>query len=288
MPSSPPILRRPLGRFELVSLLDGWFRLDGGAMFGIVPKTLWERRIPADDRNRIRLALRPLLVRTPEGSVLIETGIGSAFSPKEQEIYAPERPQGLAGSLAAAGIDPGEVKAVVNTHLHFDHAGGNTVRDADGSWRPAFPRAAYFVQEREWIAARAPGTRSRGSYRAENFLPLEDAGAVERLDGEAKIVPGVRAVPTPGHTAGHQSVRVESGGETAFFFGDLVPTAAHLDPAWVMSYDLFPQESADRKREVLETCADGRWLGVFPHDPGAPWGRVRREGRGFGLEPEPA
>jgi glyoxylase-like metal-dependent hydrolase (beta-lactamase superfamily II) len=285
MPPTAP-LRRPLGRLELVSLSDGFFRLDGGAMFGIVPKPLWERRIPADDRNRIRLALRPLLVRAPEGSVLVETGIGSGFTPREEDIYALEGTGDLVGGFRAAGLDPAEVRFVVNTHLHFDHTGGNTVPDGSGGRRPAFPGATWLLQEREWIAARAPSLRSRGSFRPENFDPLEAAGVVERLDGEAEPVPGVRLLPTPGHTAGHQSVRIESGGETAFFFGDLIPTAAHLDPAWVMSYDLFPQETAERKREILEACAEGRWLAVFPHDPVAPWGRVVREGKAFRFVPE--
>ena len=152
---------------------------------------------------------------------------------------------------------------------------------------PAFGKAAYFVQEREWVAARSPGIRSRGSYRSYNFLPLEEAGVVERVSGEAEPLPGVRLVPTPGHTAGHQSVRIESEGETAFFLGDLVPTSAHLDLPWVMSYDLFPQETVDRKREVLSACADGRWLVLFPHDPVQVWGRISRDGDRFRFDPEP-
>ena len=280
------IRRRRLGRFELVALSDGFFHLDGGAMFGVVPKVLWEKRAAPDGRNRIRMGLRPLLVRTPEGSVLVDTGAGSGFSPKEEEIYAFERPPDLAGSFRAAGIDPAEVRFVVASHLHFDHAGGNTVRDAGGTWRPAFPEALTLVQEREWVAARSPGPRSRGSYREENFLPLEEAGLVERVDGEAEPLPGVRLVPSPGHTAGHQGVRVESEGETAFFAGDTIPTAAHLDLPWVMAYDLFPQETVDRKRELLPACADGGWLVVLPHDPSTPWGRVIREGKGFRFVPE--
>jgi len=267
-----------LGEFELVSLSDGFFRLDGGAMFGIVPKPLWERRIPADGRNRIRLGLRPLLVRTPRGSVLIDTGLGTKYTEKEIDILAVEHPPLLSDSLLEAGVDPGEIRFVINTHLHFDHAGGNTVIGDAGEAVPAFPGARVLVQEREWQACLDPGERARASYKPENALPLEKAGIVERIAGEAEPLPGIRLVPTPGHTAGHQSVRIESGGHVAFYFGDTLPTASHVDPIWVMGYDLFPQETVERKKEILERATSCRWLAVFEHDPDRPWGFIVKRG----------
>jgi glyoxylase-like metal-dependent hydrolase (beta-lactamase superfamily II) len=273
--------RRRFGDFELVSLSDGFFRLDGGAMFGVIPKPLWEKRIPADERNRIRLGLRPLLVRTPEGSVLVDTGIGDKYDEKAIEIYAIEHPPTLQGSLAAAGVDAAEIRFVVNTHLHFDHAGGNTVAAEGGSVRPAFPRATYLIQEKEWHAALFPGERSRASYRAENAVPLEEAGIVERVAGKTDPLPGITLVPTPGHTGGHQSVVIESKGEWAVYFGDTIPTIAHLDPAWVMAYDLFPQETVERKKALLETAVRRHGLVIFEHDPVTPWGRIEKSEKGF-------
>lgn len=269
--------RHLLGDFELVSLCDGFFRNDGGAMFGVIPKVFWEKRIPADGRNRIRVSLRPVLVRTPAGSALIDTGIGDKYTGKERDIYAIEHPPSLEAGLAEEGIDPGEIRYVINTHLHFDHAGGNTVADETGDIRPLFPKARYIVQEREWAAAVRPGDRSRASYRFDNYLPLEDAGQVERIDGEEEVLPGVTVIPTPGHTSGHQSVKIESDGQVALHFGDMIPTVAHLDLPWVMAYDLYPQETVDQKRRWLDQVAEGGWLAVFGHDPDHAWGRVRLE-----------
>jgi glyoxylase-like metal-dependent hydrolase (beta-lactamase superfamily II) len=276
------IHKRKLGEFDLVSLSDGFFRLDGGAMFGIVPKPLWEKRIPADGRNRIRLGLRPLLVRTPEGTALVDTGIGGKYEARELDIYAIEHPPTLSGSLREAGVSADEIRFVINTHLHFDHAGGNTERRG-ASVKPAFPGATHLVQEREWLAAVHPGERSRGSYKEENFLPLEAERTVERVDGEYEPLPGVFLVPTPGHTGGHQSVRISSGGETAFYFGDLVPTASHIDPSWVMGYDLFPADTVAHKNEILARASEENWLVCFEHDPALPWGRVRREDGRFRI-----
>ncbi|MHC4597869.1 MAG: MBL fold metallo-hydrolase [Planctomycetota bacterium] len=278
----PEIHRRKLGEFDLISLSDGFFRLDGGAMFGIVPKTLWEKRIPADGRNRIRLGLRPLLIRTPEGSALVDTGIGEKYDAKELDIYAIEHPPTLEGALREAGVSPDEIRFVINTHLHFDHAGGNTERRGEDVL-PAFPGATTIVQEKEWLAAVHPGERSRGSYKEENVLPLEAAGIVDRVDGEFEPLPGVRLVPTPGHTGGHQSVRITSGGETAFYPGDLVPTASHVDPPWVMGYDLYPEETVAHKRELLARACDENWLLCFEHDPSLSWGRVARDGSRFRI-----
>ncbi len=283
-PAEQNVFRKQLGDFELISVSDGFFYLDGGAMFGIVPKPLWERRIPADERNRIRMGLRPLLVRTPAGSLLVDTGVGDRLSEKERDIYAVEHPPDLFGSLEAAGVDPAEIRFVVNTHLHFDHAGGNTIAGEGGRLRPAFPGATYVVQEKEWEAAISPSERSRASYRPGDVLPLEEAGVLERVAGRVELLEGVTLLPTPGHTAGHQSVRVDSGGETALYFGDTIPTCAHLDPPWVMAYDLFPLETVERKKALLEDAARERWLVVFEHDPDRAFACVVKKGKRYRLD----
>lgn len=273
---------RQLGRFRLHALEAGLQRLDGGAMFGVVPKPLWERRIPADERNRIPLALRCLLVETPDALVLIDTGIGNKESEKFREIYgvdnaAPGSPTRLEAALRDAAFEPDAIDVVIDTHLHFDHAGGNTVRDAEGPIRLAFPRARYCVQRREWEFAHVRNERIQASYLPHNFDPVEQAGRFFFVEGEAEIVPGVRVVPTRGHTPHHQSVLLHSEGEVACFLADLVPTSAHLPLTWIMGYDVEPLVTLETKRRVLARAREEQWLLVFEHDPSVPWGRLVRD-----------
>jgi glyoxylase-like metal-dependent hydrolase (beta-lactamase superfamily II) len=266
-----------LGSIQLHALEAGLQRLDGGAMFGVVPKPLWERRIPADSRNRIPLALRCLLVEAPDALVLIDTGVGNKEEEKFHEIYGIDNrgnPTRLEDAIRAAGRRPEDVDIVISTHLHFDHAGGNTIREPDGRIRPAFPRARYVVQRREYDFARLPNERIRASYMAHNYEPLADGRMWDFVDGEAEIVPGVSVIPTPGHTPGHQSVLVRSEGQTACFLADLVPTTAHLPLPWIMGYDIEPLVTLDTKRAVLERARLEDWLLVFEHDPATPWGRL--------------
>ena len=273
-----------VGRLTCHTLEAGLQRLDGGAMFGVVPKPLWERRIPPDERNRIPLALRCLLVEHDAGLVLIDTGLGNKESDKFKDIYgvANEGTGGrtrLEDALARLGYRPEDVRWVINTHLHFDHAGGNTYRDPAGNVVPTFPGARYVVQKGELDFARHTNERTAASYLPHNFEPV----SFELVDGEAEVLPGIRCLPTPGHVPFHQSVLVESGGERACFLADLVPTSAHLPLPWIMGYDLLPLTTLESKRQLYRRAEAEGWVLVFEHDPGVAAGRLGREGKGFGL-----
>ena len=271
--------RLPFGDLELISLCDGFFHLDGGAMFGVVPKTLWEPRASADGRNRIRLAMRPLLVRGAR-TMLIDAGIGDKTAPKQAEIFGLERMRHLDHSLAEAGVPPDAIDVVLATHLHFDHAGGFTARDETGRLLPRFRRAQYIVRRGEWEDATAPNERNRASYLPENLTPLADAGVLQLIDQDATIMPGVRVRRTGGHTAHHQMVVIESGGQTAVVVGDLIPTVAHLPEAWIMGYDLYPLDTLSVKRTLLREAVDREYLMFFGHDPAIAAGYIReRDGK---------
>jgi len=275
------------GDLELISLSDGSFRLDGGAMFGVVPKPLWERRAPADARNRIRLGLRPLLVRG-EKTMIIDAGIGGKMDAKSTDIYGIDRMQNLDGSLQAAGVLREDVEIVLATHLHFDHAGGFTTRLESGQIVPAFPRARYVVRTAEWEDATHPNERNRASYLAENFVPLADAGVVHFMPDDGEVMPGVRVVRSGGHTMHHQVAIIESGGLTAVFTADMVPTAAHVDDPWIMGYDLYPMDTLAFKRRLMRDAIGRGFLIFFEHDPDIASGYIREvEGRRL-VEPVPA
>jgi glyoxylase-like metal-dependent hydrolase (beta-lactamase superfamily II) len=284
-----------VGRLRCHLLDAGSQRLDGGAMFGVVPKPLWERRIPADERNRIPLALRCLLVEHDDGLVLVDTGIGNKEPQKFVEIYGVENegvhgPTRLEDAITEAGFSPTDVAWVINTHLHFDHAGGNTVaaggESADNrEVRPAFPEATYVVQAGELAFARRVNERISASYIEANFSPVEQAGLWQLVEGETELLPGIRLVPTPGHTPFHQSVLVESGGETACYLADLVPTTAHLPLAWIMGYDLEPLVTLETKRDLLCRAEAEGWMLLFEHDPDAGAGMVIRDGKTYAYAP---
>jgi glyoxylase-like metal-dependent hydrolase (beta-lactamase superfamily II) len=274
------------GAFELDIVSDGTFRLDGGAMFGVVPRVLWEKKFAPDDKNRITLGLNCLLVRTGAHTVLIESGIGSRWDEKERGIYAIAHETSVAEGLARLGVAPAEVDLLILTHLHFDHAGGATLR-REGGAAPAFPNATLFIQKEELEHARMPYERDRASYRPEDWESYAAAGRLETVDGEAEIIPGVSVEKIRGHNAGMQGVRVASEGQTAFYFGDAIPTTAHLPPAWTMGYDLYPVELGEAKKRLLARAASEGWLCVFVHDPRLPWGRVVQEGHRFSVAPVP-
>ena len=293
-----------IGRLRCHTLEGGRQRLDGGAMFGVVPRTLWKTRIEPDDRNRIPLAMRCMLVEHPDGLVLIDTALGNKEDSKFLDIYGVEN-QGLEGAtqledaLASAGFLPRDVKWVINTHLHFDHAGGNTTMDPDLENDPrrhirmTFPNATYVVQRGELEFARHTNERTRASYLPHNFDPVAAADRWRLLEGDGEILPGIRARVTPGHVPWHQVLLIESGGETAVFVGDLFPTTAHLPLPWIMGYDLEPLRTLESKRAFLAEAVAGGWRMIFEHDPRVAMGRPVREGKGIELRelsaaPEPA
>ena len=284
----PLVETRQLGRFRMHAIQAGGQLLDGGAMFGIVPKPLWERRIAPDARNRIQLGMRCLLIEHETGPILIDTGAGNKEDPKFYDIYGVENagtpgPTCLEDGLRAVGVAPDDITLVINTHLHFDHAGGNTTRDTGGAIRPTFANARYVVQEGEYRYATNTNERTAGSYFNHNFVPLHDAGQFDFVTGEREIVAGIRVLPTPGHTPHHQSILIESGGERALFIADLAPTASHLPLAWIMGYDVEPLVTLETKRRVLTQAAAEDWLIVFEHDATTAWSPIVRDGKGFGL-----
>jgi glyoxylase-like metal-dependent hydrolase (beta-lactamase superfamily II) len=267
-----------LGDFQLSILSDGTYPLDGGAFFGVVPKVMWSRKVQADERNYVTAGLNSLLVRTGRENVLIETGIGNKLSDRMIKFYG--QPAKLLDSFAAAGIAPDEVDIVINTHLHFDHCGWNTIRGADGSVIPTFPRAKYYAPRGEWEYARNPSERDAISYIADNYDPLVHSGQMTLLEGGEQIVPGISVKTFPGHTAHMLAVTVQSGSKTACYISDLIPTTAHIDLTWGMSFDLYPLQTVASKKQYYVQSIPGKWLTVFTHDPTLPWAYVERDQAG--------
>ncbi len=267
----------------------GRLMLDGGAMFGVVPKPLWQRRVPADDRNRIPLAMRCLLVDADGKKILVDTGLGNKEGESFMEIHGVEnegRPTKLEDSLRRLGVAPAEIDFVVNTHLHFDHAGGNTFQTSGGEIRPSFENARYVVRRGEWEAARSANLRIQAGYLAHNQDALEQEGRIDLIEEDLELIPGVRLVQTPGHTKYHQSVVVELGGETVCFLADLVPMSPHIRLPWIMAYDLEPLVTLDTKRHWLTRAGAEHWLLVFEHDPVVACARALplADGDGCGIE----
>jgi glyoxylase-like metal-dependent hydrolase (beta-lactamase superfamily II) len=256
-----------LGRFELHEIRDGTFALDGGAMFGIVPKPLWQKRHPVDERNRIQLALRCLLIQDGDRRVLVDSGIGAKWDEKHREIYGIDQSvYSLDRDLVRAGCTREEITDVVLTHLHFDHTGGTT-RIEGGERVLSFPRATYHLQRRNWKWAHHPSDKDAGSFRAENFDLLATSGRLHLLEGQVELLPGIELFVSEGHTVGLQLVRVSDGDQTLVFCGDLIPTVSHLRSSWVMAYDLYPLTVIEEKRMILAQAAEEKWTLFFEHDP---------------------
>lgn len=265
-----------LGDVRVHLLRDGTFALDGGAMFGVVPRALWEKSDPPDERNRVTLALNVALVESAGRRILVDAGMGDKWGDKERAIYKIDRSATLLGSLRELGLGPEDIDVVINTHLHFDHAGGNTCR-REGRTRPTFPRARYVVQLGEWEDATHPHDRNRASYLEENFVPVAEARQLETVQGAAEVAPGVRVWPVGGHTAYHQMVSVEGGGEGMLIPTDLLPTTSHVPLAYGMSYDLFPLGTMAAKARLLQEVVERGWSVLFYHDPRVPLGRIERK-----------
>jgi len=276
------------GDYRVEVVPDTEFWLDGGAMFGVVPRNLWQKVSPPDEQNRVRLNMNCLFIETPQERILIETGIGEKWSEKQEAIYGITRERPFAESLKAiTGYAPDGISIVVNTHLHFDHAGGNTHLDETGRAVPGFPNARYFVSRAELEHAESPSERDRASYLPENWRPLQAAGQLELKDDEYEVAPGLRMETIAGHSRTMQCARITSGGTTLFCFADLVPTRAHVPAAWIMGYDLYPVETLEAKKRLIPLAARENWLCLFYHDPEQPLCRVIEEGgkfRAIGFE----
>jgi glyoxylase-like metal-dependent hydrolase (beta-lactamase superfamily II) len=269
--------RITLGDFELTVFSDGDYLVDGGASFGVVPKVLWEKKVRADERNRLRFGLNSLLIRSGRHTVLVETGIGDKLAEKWRNIYGNQAK--LLASLEGGGVSPEEIDVVINTHLHFDHCGWNTLWQGD-KLVPTFPKARYFVQGGEVEHGRLRLERDRVGYLPENYEPLLSSGHLQLLDGDQEIVPGVSVKVYPGHTRDLQAVLIRSGKQTACFVSDLVPTTWHLDLTWVMAYDLFPLETIESRKRFYEAALHEDWLVIFTHDPTTPFARLEKSEKG--------
>jgi glyoxylase-like metal-dependent hydrolase (beta-lactamase superfamily II) len=265
-----------LGDLRLTMLNGGNFRLDGGAMHGVVPKTIWSKLVSCDELNRVEYTTRCLLVETADGRrVLIETGNGDKFPAKLKDIYGIDHDRAIGDALREVGLEPDAIDVVVMSHLHFDHSGGTVRRGAAGALDPVFGRARHVVQAREWQDATHPHERNRASYLGENIFPLQEAGLLQIVDGEAEIAPGVRVVPTPGHTAGHQSVLLGApDGPRALFLGDVAPTAVHTRLPFVMGYDLDPARTVETKRALFQRAIAEDWIVLWGHDLDHAGGRL--------------
>ena len=268
--------RKTLGNFELTAISDGTYYLDGGAYFGVVPKVLWEKKVEVDAKNRVATGLNSIIVRTDDFTVLIETGVGNKLPGKMAEIHG--QPAHLLHNLQAAGVSPDDVDVVINSHLHFDHCGWNTI-SKDGKFVPTFPNATYYAQEGEWKHAHE-NQRDGVSYLMENYDPLVESGQMKLLHGETEIVPGISVRIYPGHTRDMQAIFVRSGGQTACYISDLIPTSAHISLNWVMGFDLYPVETIESRKKYYAESIPGKWLTMFTHDPDIPWAYLETDARG--------
>jgi glyoxylase-like metal-dependent hydrolase (beta-lactamase superfamily II) len=277
--------RLMLGDFELSVFSDGTYPLDGGAFFGVVPKVMWSRKVTADNKNYVTTGLNSLVIRmegprTGKRTVLVETGMGNKLSDRMIKFYG--QPAQLLDNLAAGGIAPDDVDIVINSHLHFDHCGWNTIRDKTGKIVPTFPHAKYYAPEGEWQYARHPSERDAISFISENYDPLVESGQMTLLKGgeEIEIIPGISVQDFPGHTAHMQAVIIRSQGQTACYISDLIPTTAHIDITWGMSFDLYPLQTIESKKVYYAQSIPQKWLTVFTHDAKTPWAYVEKDGSG--------
>ena len=268
-----------LGDVSIFVVSDGTFWLDGGTMFGIVPKVLWSRLAPPDEENRIELGLNCLLVRSPGNTTLIDAGIGRDYSPKMKKIYRLDDRTNLMIELHRLGVKPEDVTRVVLTHVHFDHCGWCT-RNVGGRWVPTFPKARHVVQTIEWADAFHPNELTRGGYMSERVAPLKEHGLLDLVNGETDLGDGIVVIPTPAHARGHQSVKISAGGQTVFCPGDIIPTRHHVRLPYVMAYDRDPEGIVQLKSSILRDAIAQKWIIFFTHDAQVPLARVEANGKG--------
>jgi len=266
-----------LGDFELIAVSDGIYRLDGGAFFGVIPKVMWGKKVQADADNYVPVGLNSVVVRTGKQTVLIETGIGNKLPDRLVKIFG--QPAKLLDNLGAAGVSPDDIGIVINTHLHFDHCGWNTMRQGD-KVVPTFPKAKYYAPEGEWQHGRLQLERDAISYMSDNYDPLIKTGQMELLPGDREIVPGISVRVFPGHTQHMQAVVINSGGKTACYISDLIPTSAHIDLTWGMAFDLLPLQNIESRKRYYTQSIPEKWLTMFTHDPNIPWAYVEKDERG--------
>jgi glyoxylase-like metal-dependent hydrolase (beta-lactamase superfamily II) len=271
-----------LGDWEVLENVAGKFKLDGGAMFGVVPKTIWSKLIPADEFNRIPMALRTMVARSGEKLVLVDAGAGGSYPEKLRTIYQFEGAGGAGAALSAMGVEPEQVTDIIVTHLHFDHGGG--LADlADGSWRLNFPNAVHHIHRDQWRHALSPTPRDRASYFKERIKLIEDEGALELHDSDWELAPGFEIVVVGGHTPGQQLPKISGDGETVFYCGDLIPTSAHIPVPYIMAYDLDPVLAMEEKEKYLREAVEGNWILFFEHDPTTAACRAVYDGKRFGA-----
>lgn len=272
-----------IANYEIRSIMTSPFKLDGGAMFGVVPRPLWEKKAPADDKNRIQMGLNALLLTDGQRVILVDTGVGTKMGDKLNKIYVVDfEAAELTRSLKEAGFDPGDVTDVILTHLHFDHVGGATYEQGD-TVVPTFPNAKYYVQKKHWEWAHDPSERDQASFFGENYDPLQENGLLEILDGPCELFPGVELLEVNGHTPGQQLVKVSDERKTLLHCGDLIPLSAHVPVPWVMGYDLFPLTTVAEKKNYLSQAVDENWLLFFEHDPYVVLGNVALTDKGYAL-----
>jgi glyoxylase-like metal-dependent hydrolase (beta-lactamase superfamily II) len=274
-----------LGNVELHIIPDGSFKVDGGAAFGVVPKVLWSKLVTPDELNRITIAVNSLLIRTKRKNILVDCGMGDKFSKKQREMWGIEKGEDIISTLADLGVKPGEIDIVLLTHLHFDHVGGATRRDTSGRIVPTFPNALYYVQSQEWEDANHPNERTKATYLAENFLALKEAGQLKLITGHYHVGRGVSTWVTGGHTSAHQMVRIQSKKHKALFLADIIPSTAHIHPAYVPAYDLFPLTVMEVKKRIYQRALEDDWLVIFQHDPNVTFARFKEEGGGVVAVP---
>jgi glyoxylase-like metal-dependent hydrolase (beta-lactamase superfamily II) len=267
------------GEIKIFPLSDGYFKLDGGAMFGIIPRVLWEKRMPPDEKNRIQMGLWCLLIQNGDKNILVNTGIGNKYNKRYNEIYSIQHPPYLISSLAEHNLKSTDIDIVILTHLHFDHCGGNTVYQQDPNGNkivPTFPEARYIVQEEEWKKAMNPNERTKASYLKENITPLQQTGKLEIINGDKEISQGVYVRVTGGHTRGHQIVFIQSTNKKAVYWSDLIPTTAHIDLPYIMSYDIYPEETLNEKKRLIDDAIKEQWLCFWEHDPQINCGYIQK------------